>query len=412
MAFQRLALATLLIGAAPIGAMVAPLRAQSICYDGVQGSGSIYRICLPPVEQYNNKLVIWAHGFQDATEPVAIPEEQLQLGEVYLPELFNQLGFGFATNSYSKTGLAIVQGQADILDLVDIYTNQVGAPTKIFLTGASEGGIITTLLVEQHPEIFDGGLAACGPIGDFVEQINYFGDARATFEFYFPGLIPGDPFAPPQWLVESWSGADGYYVANVEPVLVDPANLGKLTEWAHVARLPFDENDFLATVMTSAEAVLRYSVVNSNDAATTLGGAPFGNKGVWYRGANNPWLLNLKVPRMQADPAALEEMRTKYTTTGALARPLMTMHTLKDEQVPYWHETIYTVKNLSAGSFLTQRVNLPVDRFGHCNFTEGEAVAMFFLLLIYDGNTEAFLADYGGVVDIDAAGNLHLLHAR
>ena len=36
--------------------------------DGVQASGSIYRICMPATG-YNGMLVVWAHGFQDAGTP-------------------------------------------------------------------------------------------------------------------------------------------------------------------------------------------------------------------------------------------------------------------------------------------------------------------------------------------------------
>src|SRR5829696_6122251 len=199
-----------------------PARAQSVCDpDGVQGSGSLYRICMPPADQYNGVLVIWAHGFQDAGTPVQIPEDQLCLGDFCIPEVINSLGFGFATNSYSKTGMAIVQGKNDIIDLVSIYAAQKGQPQKVFLVGASEGGIITALAVEQRPDIFAGGLAACGPVGNFPLQINYFGDARATFAYFFPGLIPGDPFTPHQKLVNVRSD---YYELIVKPIVMSPRN--------------------------------------------------------------------------------------------------------------------------------------------------------------------------------------------
>ena len=83
----------------------------------IQASGSIYRICMPLGDSYNGKLVIWAHGFQDATDPVQIPEDQLSFGGISIPEVITSLGYGFATNSYSKTGLAVVQGKEDIVDL-------------------------------------------------------------------------------------------------------------------------------------------------------------------------------------------------------------------------------------------------------------------------------------------------------
>jgi pimeloyl-ACP methyl ester carboxylesterase len=359
---------------------------ESICTpDGVQESGSIYRICMPAPEDYNGRLVIWAHGFQDAGTPVQIPEDQLSVGDVSLPELFNDLGFGFATNSYSKTGLAVRQGMEDILDLVAIYSREQGAPVKVYLTGASEGGVITTLLVEDHPEAFDAGVAACGPIGDFAFQINYFGDARATFDYFFPDLIPGDPFEPPQELVENWHE---FYEKHVRPELFASENATALEEWVAVARLPFDSENWEESVERSARDVLRYAVINLKDAAETLGGFPFDNYGRIYFGSSNDIRLNIFVPRIAASAMAIHEMDEHYDTTGVLAKPLVTLHTRLDQQVPYFHETIYTIKNLIAGSFLSKRFNIPVNRYEHCNFTVNEAVFAFAVMLIYADDAE------------------------
>ena len=94
-----------------------PAKGEDPCVDGTQASGSIYRICMP-TDINNGKLVIWAHGFQDAGPGVEIPEDQLSFGGISIPEIIMSLGYGFATNSYSKKGLAVVQGIADIVDLV------------------------------------------------------------------------------------------------------------------------------------------------------------------------------------------------------------------------------------------------------------------------------------------------------
>jgi pimeloyl-ACP methyl ester carboxylesterase len=366
--------------------MVGAAGASTCGPDGVQASGSIYRICMPDAPDYNNRLVIWAHGFQDAGTPVQIPEDQLSVGTVSLPELINGLGFGFATNSYSKTGLAVRPGMDDILDLVSIYAAEQGAPEKVYLVGASEGGIITALLVEQRPDVFDAGVAACGPIGDFAYQLRYFGDARATFNYFFPELIPGDPFNPSPELVENWSE---FFETEVRPALAAPENADALAEWVKVARLPFDPDNWQETVERSAQDVLRYSVVNLIDAQETLGGFPFGNYGRWYRGSSNDLRLNIFVPRVAVDQVALDEIADHYSTTGALAVPLMTIHTREDQQVPYLHETIYTIKNLLEGSFLTKRLNFPINRYGHCNFTEDEAVLAFAAMLLYAGDLDA-----------------------
>ena len=351
--------------------------------DGMQASGSIYRICLPPANKYNHQLVIWCHGFQDAGTPVQIPEDQLTFGDVSIPDLITGLGFGFATNSYSKTGLAVRQAMDDVLDLVHIYSEQVGKPDKVYLTGASEGGLITTLLVEQHPDIFAGGLAACGPIGDFAFQIDYFGNGRVLFQYFFPGLIPGNPFNPNPDLVANWSS---FYKDHVKPVILDPANRHKVDQLVWTAHLPYDPANYLNTVEHSIRDMLRYSVVNLKDATETLGGFPFENRRTWYSGSDNDWLLNWRVIRVAASPAAIAEMRAHYDTTGDLKRPLMTIHTRYDQQVPYFHERLYDLKCLAHGTLVTERLNWGIKRYGHCHFNADEGLAMLGLLLFYNGD--------------------------
>jgi pimeloyl-ACP methyl ester carboxylesterase len=354
-------------------------HAQSTCGpDGTQESGSIYRICMPPAADYNGRLVVWAHGFQDATEAVGIPEEQLCFDDVCLPDLFNGLGYGFATNSYRKTGLAVVEGAADILDLVDVFAAEQGAPEAVYVTGASLGGIITTLIAEQHPEVLDGGVAACGPIGDFNRQLEYFGNARLVFEVLWPGLLPGGPFAEPRVIAETWPV---YYETVIRPALLSAPV--RLREWFVAAGLPFDPDDFLASADTTAEAVLRYAVVNYADAAATLGGFPFGNEDTVYEGVLLTDYINQTIERLSADQAALDEVAAHYETTGVLDIPLVTIHTSRDEQVPYFHQPLYVDKARDSGAFLRNFLALPIDRYGHCNFSAAEALVAFALMLAY-----------------------------
>jgi hypothetical protein len=94
------------------------------------------------------------------------------------------------------------------------------------------------------------------------------------------------------------------------------------------------------------------------------------------------------VRRAAADPAAVAEMKAFYNTTGVLQRPLVTLHTLRDQQVPYFHEQLYAWKTFLSGSFFTRHFNIPVDRFEHCNFTRDEALFSFVVMLFYDGLVE------------------------
>jgi len=384
----------------------AAARAESNCEpDGVQQSGSIYRVCMPAEGQYNGNLVVWAHGFQDAGTPVSIPEDQICIPGLCINEVVNGLGFAFATNSYSKTGLAILQGKDDILDLVNIFAAQHGAPNKVYLVGASEGGIITALSLEQHHDVFSAGLAACGPIGNFPLQIDFFGDGRATFQYFFPGVIPGDPFHPDPTLVAGWNA---YYDAVVEPIVFAPASRSRLDQWVRVAHLPFDPADYLGSLHVSVKDMLRYGVVNLNDAADTLGGFPFDNTDRVYKGSNNDALLNLLVTRVGAEPAAVAAMNTSYATTGNLVRPLITLHTTRDQQVPYIHEVLYAIKTASTGSLITRHLPIKIDRFEHCNFTPAEILTSFAIMLFYDG----LIADVSGVASFLPASQIPSFEAR
>ncbi len=385
--------------------------AMPLCAEGTQSpfSDSEYRICMPQEVPYNGRFIIWAHGFQDAGTPVEIPEGQLCFDDNCIPDLVLEMGFGFATNSYRKTGLAVIDGMADIIDLVENLVEysevcEAGScmhivhdpPEVIYLIGASEGGHIAALLAEQHSEIFDAAYALCAPIGDFPYQINYLGDARVTFEYFFPNKIPGynvfnniDTVDGRYIRADDW---DDYFMNTVGPLLA--SKLWKLRQWAKVAKLPFDPNDWFDTVLFSAKEALRFSVVypNLDDAVTVLDGLPFDNRWKWYTGSNNDFRLNLRVKRLAPTGSAVNEMQTYYNTSGDLYIPLITMHTLLDPQVPYFHETLYNLKTIVTGSFLADHYNIPIDRYGHCNFTLDEAMGGFALMLLYAGDWEIFSA--------------------
>ncbi len=156
-----------------------------------------------PESGWNGDLVVWAHGYIAFNEPLGF--QHLTVGNLYLPTFIQRLGYAFATTSYRQNGLAILEGADDIRELVADFPAATGAEADLtYLTGASEGGIVTALLAEQSPELFDGGLSTCGPIGDFQRQLNYIGDFRVLFDYFFPGIIPGSSVEIPQELIDNW----------------------------------------------------------------------------------------------------------------------------------------------------------------------------------------------------------------
>ncbi len=352
--------------------------------DVTQPSGAIYRFCLPPGWMPGDGLVIYAHGYVFFNEPLEIPEDQLCFGDVgdqtCVNEVVNNFGLAFGVTSYPTNGLAVLPGVADVVNLVNVFSNTYGAPSVTLLAGVSEGGLVTTLATEQYPEIFDGGLAACGPIGDWVAQVNYFGDFRVLFDYYFPGIIPSQVVTIPQWLIDDWTN-NSYFSNVVEPLIFDPGSAFSLTELLATSNVPHLPG-VTDTIRTAVEDVLAYNVMATNESMEKLGGNPFDNITRVYSGSVDDAALNAGVVRFSADPAALIAMED-YETSGVLERPLVTLHTSLDQQVPQWHEPLYREKVYATQSWMWHVDQpVPVDNYGHCNFDANDEVLQAFFTLL------------------------------
>jgi pimeloyl-ACP methyl ester carboxylesterase len=329
---------------------------------------------MPDAGQWNGDLVLYAHGYVAFNGSPGIPEDQLKLPDgTSVPGIINGLGFAFATTGYSKNGLAVLEGVDDLLDLVGIFSSTLGQPQHVYLVGPSEGGIVTALSIERHPEVYSGGLAACGPIGNFRSQVDHIGDFRVVFDYFFPELIPGPPDAVPPDVITNW---DAVYVPRIKDAIA--ANPSATAQLLRVTQAPIGDDP--ATVEKTVIDVLWYNVFGTNDAKTELRGQPYDNLDRLYQGSDNDLLLNLGAQRMTAEAPALAAMQP-YETTGELSRPLVTLHTLGDPIIPYSHEVLYWLKTLATGSG-PRLVSLPVVRYGHCQFTAAEVVFGFFVLLL------------------------------
>lgn len=377
-------LTALFFGISTLPAAAAPPAGVDNCHpDVVQPNGSIYRFCLPPGWD-GGGLLVYAHGYVWFNEPLSIPSSHYCFGEpvdqTCVDEVVNDLGLAFATTSYPMNGLAVLPAVDDVVDLVGFFSETYGAPSVVLIGGASEGGLVTTLAVERHPEVFDGGLAACGPIGDWVGQINAFGDFRVLFDYFFPELLPTEVVTIPNWLIDAWTN-DNYFGSTVEPVVFDPANTFSLTQLLATSHLPHLPG-VTETVRLAIHDALAYNVLATNDAQVKLGGNPFGNVDRVYRGSADDATLNASVARFKADPAALEEMEN-YETSGWLTRPLVTLHTSLDQQVPQWQEALYRQKLLANHTWMWHVDQpMPIDNYGHCNFdADQEVLPAFFSLL-------------------------------
>jgi len=333
--------------------------------------GALSLICVPSLG-WNGQLVVYAHGYVAPGLPLDFYQLSTPDG-TSLPLLVQSLGFAFATTSYRQNGLAILEGANDIEQLVAAFSVSHPTPTRTHVAGVSEGGLVATLLAERAPETFSSALAACGPIGSFRLQLQYLGDFRVLFDYFFPGVIPGSPIDVPPQVMANWTSV---YVPAIAGALA--ANPGRAMELMRVSRAAYDPSN-PATVVSTTVNALWYNVFGTNDAVLKLGGNPYGNRLTWYFGSRNDLRLNLQVRRFSASATAVAALRA-YDTSGDLHIPLVMLHTTADEIVPFWHELLYLPKLdlFERGRFIP----IPVTTYGHCNFTTNQLAASFLLAVL------------------------------
>jgi len=340
---------------------------------GRQSSGAIYLICMPDDAHYNGQLVVFAHGYVDPRRPVGIPYDQITFSDgSTLPEIVNSLGYGFAMSSFSANGWAVKQGIADTKDVIDVYSRLEGAPSRVFLAGASQGGLIAAKSAEQYPGTYAGAMSVCGIVGDFPAHINYTGDWRIIWDYFYPGIIPGTAISVPQTVLFDWETV--YKPAIAAAIASDPATAQNI---AAAANIPYGGNPAnLSDALLGASS----AVLGVNDSILKFGGQPYDNIGRIYTGSSHDVRLNLSVARYAADPGALAEIHASYETTGMPLMPMVLMHTTADPVVPFWQEKLYAEKVARSHS-LSNYALIPFPRYGHCNFTTTELVAGFAVLV-------------------------------
>ena len=331
---------------------------------GETGPGSVYRLDRPA--DWNGRLVLYAHGGVPPIIPVRLPPAAAPLRDALVA-----LGYGFAYSSRSETGYAMQDGVQRTRQLLGLFTSEFGPPEHTYVMGTSMGGLIALMLAEKNPGVVDGAVPMCSMVSGAQSLFDYWWHTRVVFDYFFPGVIPGDALHVP----------DSVDLASVLPavrqaLLADPA---RAIEMAGVDQLDIQYASFSELVNAvmgplNSASILGLQINFTNDVLShTHGHSPFNNTATIYTGSQDDAALNAGVARFASTPDATNYAEHYYQPDGNLSIPVLTLHTSRDPGVPLWHEALYAgvVATQGKSDLLVQRV---FDRFGHCQFTLSEQV--------------------------------------
>jgi pimeloyl-ACP methyl ester carboxylesterase len=330
--------------------------------------GGLYRVEIP--QDWNGELVLWAHGFvenkgaQGSRLRVGLPG----LGSSGLREHLLKNRFAWAASSYRCNGYVPGIGLLDTKALTDVFLESNGgrAPTRIYLVGASMGGHVTVLGLQEFPTAFAGGLAMC-PSGP--GEMDFLTAVAAASE-----LITG---------VKVSDSTREQDVERLGEILGHPP--GYTQKGRQLASVQIETS---GGPRPFAVEGLASRFTENVSAAASIFTAP-----AWDRVATNADVkyaidetlgltadaLNSRVRRKRADPEA-RSARGPYDETipfdGHIERPLMTLHGTGDLYVPISLERSlrHAVDDAGKSQLLVQRI---MRIAGHCGFSQSEQIRAF-----------------------------------
>jgi pimeloyl-ACP methyl ester carboxylesterase len=341
--------------------------------DGQFGPGALYRLVRPT--NWNGRLFLYAHGAVDKSAPVALPPE----GDLIINILASQ-GVAVAFSSFSENGWAAVKdGAQRTHQLLGIFKSRFGSPTRVYIGGASMGGLITIKLVEQYPRAFAGALPVCAVAGGTRQQHDYTGNTRALFDFFYPGVLPGSAGSVPP-------GTDITNAVVLPAISAMQTNPGGAFAIASIEQTPVPYSN-PAELLESIATALAGNAGSYDNLVPELHGKPyFDNRNVNYTSGVLPapllTAINAYVGRFDASPSALNYMDKYYKPSGDLRIPMVMLSSSRDPVVPGFHQTSYLNLVTASGnsSLLVQR---SINRYGHCNFTPEELGTAFTDLVVW-----------------------------
>jgi hypothetical protein len=353
---------------------------------GVHG-GAGFRAEVPA--NWNGDLVVWAHGFRGTGLELTVDNHPLRT-------LLITLGYAWAASSYSRNGYDVATGVQDTHALVSHFNGLVAPTNRVYMTGASMGGHIAAVSIEQYANTYDAALPICGALADY-ELFDYFLDFNVASQqlAFGSSTYPVDP-VPYLTATVPQIKTNLSLFAGSWPVLLNTQGqrLKSLTElrsggdrpnfdqawafWNSVPNLVSGPGNFLFDLGANSSMLPRVPgiIVDNEDVVYQFDGDP--NLSLAEQ------LFNDGVARVSADPQSRRPngLAQLPIVSGDIDVPVLTLHNLGDLFVPVHNEIEYASRVAAQGKsdLLVQRA---IRGVLHCDFTPAEFGAAFLDLVTW-----------------------------
>ena len=337
-------------------------------YTRVDGEirGAFYILVQPDV--WNGDLVVLLRGGAGASagEPVHPPEDMVPLAEALAAN-----GFGVAMSSFRSNGFSVNDGLIDSKIAERQFQHHFGSPTDTFLWGFSMGTHILQHYMEGPPNQYAGGLAVCGSLGGPTLAWETFVHKRALFDYFYPGVLPGDALSTPTPTFEQFETE--YIPAIIGAILANPFPAIEMTG---VEQFQYQFTGDFFELINAVVLAVAVATLDGADLVDKAHGIPVDTTDVVYTGSFNDAALNAGIDRFAADRQAERYLHRTDPNGRRLSGPILELHNDVDPIVPVdLHREAYL--DLLDDDTAELVLFREVDRFGHCELTPEELFGAF-----------------------------------
>ncbi|MBU2667898.1 lysophospholipase [Actinoplanes bogorensis] len=342
-------------------------------HTGITG-GAAYRIEVP--DAWNGRLVVYAHGYRGTGTTVYVDNPALRVH--YLAR-----GYAWAASSYATNGYDVGQGVRDSVALIDVFRRVTGQRARsVIMSGASMGGHVTAVAIEEYPRAFAGAMPYCGVLGD-TALYDYFLDANVTAAA-LAGVDITFPLHPDAGYQQVWREQ----VGRILPAL-DRTTWSAVLERRSGGERPGFDSAFAywnaaPSLPPLADLPFLFGLYPGLQGGTAniAPGNVADNRTTIYRSTDRlwptaaEWRLNRDVLRVRRTASADPGLSGIPRVDGKPPVPVLSLHDIGDLFVPFSMEQTYAAEAARHG-----RSKLFVSRavrgVGHCDFTAPELTEAF-----------------------------------